>query len=66
MISQKSTNMQDAIPPQLKLAATLRFLSTGDSYTSLQFQLQTRRSTWSVYNSCLLGNLQQFSFLYSI
>ncbi|KAJ8915446.1 hypothetical protein NQ315_003208 [Exocentrus adspersus] len=37
MISRKDTQMRDAIPAKVRLAITLRFLATGDSYRSLHF-----------------------------
>jgi hypothetical protein len=36
-IMKKNTNYQAAVPPSVRLAVTLRFLATGDSYTSLMY-----------------------------
>lgn len=36
-ISKTDTNMRKSIPAQERLAVTLRFLATGDSYQSLSF-----------------------------
>ena len=43
--------MREPIPPRLQLAATMRFLSTGQSYKSLQFQFQIHNSTLSLFVS---------------
>lgn len=37
IISKRDTNYRDAVPPHERLAVTLRFLATGDSYTSLMY-----------------------------
>ena len=39
-IMKKNTNMRDAIPANVKLAATIRYLATGDSYSDLQYQFR--------------------------
>ncbi len=36
-IRKQSTNMREAIPVQERLAVTLRFLASGDSFKSLAF-----------------------------
>lgn len=36
-IGKKDTNYRDSIPVELRLAITLRFLATGDSYNSLMY-----------------------------
>ena len=37
-IAKQNTTMRESIPPKLKLAVTIRFLSTGELYKSLKFQ----------------------------
>jgi len=37
LIYKQNTNMRPAITVQIRLAVTLRFLATGDSYSSLQY-----------------------------
>ena len=46
-ITKSNTNMRDSIPANVKLAATIRFLATGDSYTDLQYQFKVHASTLS-------------------
>lgn len=37
IISKQDTQLRDLIPTKTKLAITIRFLATGDSYKSLYF-----------------------------
>jgi len=37
IISKQYTQLRDSIPAKIRLAITLRFLATGDSYKSLHF-----------------------------
>lgn len=37
IISKQDTHLRDSIPAKIRLAITLRFLATGDSYKSLHF-----------------------------
>ena len=48
-IRKENTKMREPIPPRLKLAATIRFLSTEESYKSLQFQFRIHNSTLSSF-----------------
>jgi hypothetical protein len=34
-ITKRNTNMREALPPKIKLEITLKFLATGDNYSSL-------------------------------
>ena len=44
-ISKQDTNYRKALPPGLKLAITLRFLATGNSYKSLQCGFRVAHNT---------------------
>ncbi|KOB66406.1 Uncharacterized protein OBRU01_13149 [Operophtera brumata] len=44
-IRKSSTNFRDSIPAYDKLAVTLRFLATGDSYESLMYFTKMSKST---------------------
>lgn len=44
-IRKSSTNFRDSIPAYDKLAVTLRFLATGDSYESLMYFSKMSKST---------------------
>ena len=48
-IRKENTKMREPIPPRLKLAATIRFLSTGESYKSFSFQFRIHNSTLSLF-----------------
>ena len=48
-VTKQNTTMRESIPPKLKLAVTIRFLSTGESYKSLQFQYRIHNSTLSLF-----------------
>ena len=49
LISEKnrksSTNFRESIPPYDRLAVTLRFLATGDSYKNLMYFTKMSKST---------------------
>ena len=44
-LRKSETNFRKPLPVGLKLAVTLRHLSTGESYTSLQYQWRVGRTT---------------------
>lgn len=47
MISKKDTKFREAIPPSARLAVTLRFLGTGESYTSLSYVMKISKQSIS-------------------
>lgn len=47
IIRRMDTNMREAVTSRERLAVTLRFLATGDSYTSLQYLFRIAKSTIS-------------------
>lgn len=54
LISKSDTNWRIAVPPKVRLALTLRFLATGDSYMSLQYLFKVSHQLIStiVYEVC--------------
>nr|CAH7742994.1 unnamed protein product [Callosobruchus chinensis] len=49
-VEEKNTRFREAIPIKERLAITMRFLATGDSYTSLQylFKVYKQLISWIV------------------
>ena len=47
-ITKEHTNFRAALEPGLKLAITLRYLATGDKYSTLQYQYRVARNTISI------------------
>ena len=47
LLKKCDTPMRNAISPSEQLAVTLRFLATGESYTSLQYQFRINKGTIS-------------------
>ena len=47
-IEREDTNMRKALSPGLRIAITLRFLATGDSYKSLQYGFRVAHNTISL------------------
>lgn len=54
LISKKDTKWRTAVPTKIRLALTLRFLATGDSYMSLQylFKISHQLISTIVYEVC--------------
>ena len=48
-LEKQSTQMREAIPANMKLAATIRFLSIRASYTDLQYVFRIHQSTFSKF-----------------
>ena len=48
-IAKQRTVMREPISPDEKLAITLRFLATGESYESLMYQFRVHESTISKF-----------------
>ena len=44
-IQKQNTLLRDAIPARMRLAATIRFLATGNSYADLQYLFRIHKST---------------------
>lgn len=47
MIKKKQTRLRIPIPPKIRLAITLRYLATGDSYRSLHYLFKVSASAIS-------------------
>ena len=47
-IKKQNTVMRDALTPSIKLAATIRYLATGSSYSDLQHLFRIHRTTLSL------------------
>ena len=48
LLQKKDTRMRNAISPAEQLSVTLRYLATGESYTSLQYQFRINKGTLSL------------------
>ena len=48
VISKKDTTMRKSVPVKERLAVTLRFLATGDSFKSLSFLFKSSPQTVSI------------------
>ena len=53
-LTKRKTNWREPLSVGMKIAITLRFLATGESYTSLHYQFRTGKATISkFYLACL-------------
>lgn len=48
-ISRRNTKFREAISPLIRLAVTLRFLTTGNSYTSLMYTFKISKQAISEF-----------------
>ena len=48
-ITKKTTMIRQPIDPEIKIAITLRFLATGESYESLMYQFRVHSGTISKF-----------------
>ena len=48
-ITKQNTILRDSIPAKIKLAATIRYLSTGANYADLQYMFRIHKSTLSKF-----------------
>ena len=46
-LTKQNTHLRESIPAEVKLAITLRYLATGNTYTDLQYQFRVHKSTIS-------------------
>ena len=51
-IAKKNTNFRESISPANRLAATLRFLASGDSYTSLVYTFRISKQYQNLFQKC--------------
>ena len=58
-ITKKTTIMRQPIDPEVKIAITLRFLATGESYESLMYQFWVHSSTISKFISVVCNNIYE-------
>ena len=58
-LTKQNTVMREAIPPYLKLAATLRYLITGESFSSLQYTFRIHRTTIGLFVTDVCNSLYE-------
>jgi hypothetical protein len=51
-ICKRNTNFRIALPAGMKLAFTLRYIATGESYSSLRFSFRVSRTSISIRKVC--------------
>lgn len=56
-IFKQDTNMREAIPAEIKLQITLRYLATGDSYSSLAYLYRVPKNTISNFMKNVLEEI---------
>ena len=64
-VRKSATNFRKPLEVRLKLAVTLRYLSTGETYTSLQYQWRVGRTTICKFvQQVCKASLQEFQHKY--
>ena len=56
-VSRVDTNYRDSIPASVRLALTLRFLATGDSYASLMYLFRISKPSILIYYNGVYGRV---------
>ena len=59
VITKKTTMMRQPVDPEIKIAITLRFLATGESYESLMYKFQVYSSTISKFIPAVCKKIYQ-------
>lgn len=59
MIIKEDTNMRKSITARVRLAVTLRYIASGDSYHSLEFLTRISRKTIGEFIPEVLGAIYQ-------
>ena len=59
LITKQTTHLQKHINPKEKLAITLRYLATGESFDSLMYQFRVHRSTISQFIRSVCDHIER-------